>query len=125
MHAFIQYLDKGRNWILDAGNWVLDTGSWIPEVVRIVGVQHQPCSAPTMKAFGLIALLFLQAFLAAVQNLDTLFKTVKYRNIGPFRGGRSNCGTGVVGDPLSYYMCNYGRGSFENGGCRSNVEKYF
>lgn len=44
------------------------------------------------------------------QNLDSLFKQVKYRNIGPFRGGRSNSGTGVIGDPLTYYMGTTGGG---------------
>lgn len=63
-----------------------------------------------MKTISLIVLLFIQALLAAGQNLDTLFKTVKYRNIGPFRGGRSNSGTGVVGDPLTYYMGTTGGG---------------
>lgn len=29
---------------------------------------------------------------------------LKYRNIGPHRGGRSVTATGVVGDPLTYYM---------------------
>ncbi|MFM8849139.1 MAG: WD40/YVTN/BNR-like repeat-containing protein [Cytophagales bacterium] len=44
------------------------------------------------------------------QNLDSVFKYVKYRNIGPFRGGRSVCATGVVSDPLTYYMGTTGGG---------------
>ncbi len=48
--------------------------------------------------------------MAFSQNLDTLLKPVKYRNIGPFRGGRSVCGTGVIGDPLVYYMGTTGGG---------------
>jgi photosystem II stability/assembly factor-like uncharacterized protein len=35
---------------------------------------------------------------------------VKYRNIGPFRGGRSVTATGVVGDPVTYYMGTTGGG---------------
>jgi photosystem II stability/assembly factor-like uncharacterized protein len=35
---------------------------------------------------------------------------VKYRNIGPFRGGRSVCASGVKGDPLTYYMGTTGGG---------------
>ncbi|MBC6996238.1 glycosyl hydrolase [Neolewinella lacunae] len=35
---------------------------------------------------------------------------VKMRNVGPFRGGRANAATGVVGDPLTYYMGNTGGG---------------
>ena len=44
------------------------------------------------------------------QNLDSLFNTLKFRNIGPFRGGRSNSGSGVNGDPLTYYMTTTGGG---------------
>jgi photosystem II stability/assembly factor-like uncharacterized protein len=47
---------------------------------------------------------------ATAQNLDSVFKYVKYRNIGPFRGGRSVCASGVVGDPLTYYMGTTGGG---------------
>ncbi len=38
------------------------------------------------------------------------FKPVKWRSIGPFRGGRSVAASGVVGDPLTYYMGNTGGG---------------
>ncbi|HEV7347135.1 WD40/YVTN/BNR-like repeat-containing protein [Telluribacter sp.] len=41
---------------------------------------------------------------------DTLFKAVKWRNIGPFRGGRSVAVSGVGGDPLTYYMGTTGGG---------------
>ena len=41
---------------------------------------------------------------SAAPSLDTVFKPVKWRSIGPFRGGRSVAGTGVVGDPKTYYM---------------------
>ena len=58
-----------------------------------------------------ILLLFLVSLISAeAQNLDSVFKSVKYRNIGPFRGGRSNSSTGVVGDPLTYYMGTTGGG---------------
>lgn len=63
-----------------------------------------------MKRTCLLLILCVIAVAAAAQNLDSLFKNVKYRNIGPFRGGRSNCGTGVVGDPLTYYMGTTGGG---------------
>lgn len=42
--------------------------------------------------------------------LSDVFKPLKYRNIGPFRGGRSVCATGVIGDPLTYYMGTTGGG---------------
>ncbi len=43
-------------------------------------------------------------------DLNALFKPVKWRSIGPFRGGRSVCGSGVVGDPTTYYMGTTGGG---------------
>ena len=42
--------------------------------------------------------------------MNTYFDAVKFRNIGPFRGGRANAGTGVVGDVLTYYMGTTGGG---------------
>lgn len=45
-----------------------------------------------------------------VANLDAAFKAARWRNIGPFRGGRSVTSTGVVGDPLTYYMGSTGGG---------------
>ena len=44
------------------------------------------------------------------QNLDSVYKNVKFRNIGPFRGGRSVTASGVIGDPLTYYMGTTGGG---------------
>jgi photosystem II stability/assembly factor-like uncharacterized protein len=43
-------------------------------------------------------------------DYNTIFKTVKWRSIGPFRGGRSVAGTGVPGDPKTYYMGTTGGG---------------
>ncbi|MBK6797489.1 MAG: glycosyl hydrolase [Acidobacteria bacterium] len=47
---------------------------------------------------------------AAVDDYNSVFKAVKWRSIGPFRGGRSNAGCGVVGDPSTYYMGTTGGG---------------
>jgi len=47
---------------------------------------------------------------AASDDLNAFFKPVKWRSIGPFRGGRSNASTGVVGDPKTYYMGTTGGG---------------
>ncbi len=47
---------------------------------------------------------------AAVDDYNNIFKAVKWRSIGPFRGGRSNAGCGVVGDPNTYYMGTTGGG---------------
>jgi photosystem II stability/assembly factor-like uncharacterized protein len=43
-------------------------------------------------------------------DYNTIFKTVKWRSIGPFRGGRSVAGTGVIGDSKTYYMGTTGGG---------------
>ena len=40
----------------------------------------------------------------------TQFDAIKFRNIGPFRGGRSNTACGVIGDPMTYYMGSTGGG---------------
>ncbi len=47
---------------------------------------------------------------AAAPDLNTYYKPVKWRSIGPFRGGRSNTATGVVGDINTYYMGTTGGG---------------
>lgn len=41
---------------------------------------------------------------------DKEFNGLKWRNIGPFRGGRSVTSTGVVGEPHTYYMGSTGGG---------------
>jgi len=46
----------------------------------------------------------------APADFSEYFKPVKWRSIGPFRGGRSVAGTGVVGDPDTYYMGTTGGG---------------
>ncbi len=46
----------------------------------------------------------------AADDHNSIFKTLKWRSIGPFRGGRSVAGVGVVGDPKTYYMGTTGGG---------------
>ena len=46
----------------------------------------------------------------AADDYNAIFKPLKWRSIGPFRGGRSVCATGVVGDPKTYYMGTTGGG---------------
>jgi photosystem II stability/assembly factor-like uncharacterized protein len=46
----------------------------------------------------------------APDNYNKIFKSMKWRSIGPFRGGRSVAGHGVVGDPKTYYMGTTGGG---------------
>ncbi len=59
-----------------------------------------------------ILLLFLlsSCFSALAQEQTTEKLPLKYRNIGPFRGGRSVTATGVVNDPLTYYFGSTGGG---------------
>jgi len=63
-----------------------------------------------MKRLSLLLFVMAIGFSASAQNLDSVFKYVKFRNIGPFRGGRSVCASGVVSDPLTYYMGTTGGG---------------
>ncbi len=63
-----------------------------------------------MKSLFIFVLSFFLTFFSNAQNAETYFKSLKYRNIGPFRGGRSNCSTGVINDPLTYYMGTTGGG---------------
>ncbi len=46
----------------------------------------------------------------AAADLNGFFAPLKWRSIGPFRGGRSVAATGVVGDPDTYYMGTTGGG---------------
>src|SRR5687767_70924 len=62
----------------------------------------------------LVVCLFAGSVTAQVSQTaddpNTVFKPLKWRSIGPFRGGRSVAGTGVVGDPKTYYMGTTGGG---------------
>src|SRR6186713_538971 len=51
-----------------------------------------------------------QTTTSSVTTPNEYFKPVKWRNIGPYRGGRSVAATGVVGNPLTYYMGTVGGG---------------
>ncbi len=69
------------------------------------------------KILFLIAILLLQYQINAqvksdssTNDLNKYFKPVKWRCIGPFRGGRSNCATGVVGNSAVYYQGSTGGG---------------
>jgi len=63
-----------------------------------------------MKRFPLLFLLILIAHLpsnaqatATPASLDEQFSALKWRSIGPYRGGRANAIAGVVGDDRTYY----------------------
>ncbi|ALM08342.1 glycosyl hydrolase [Sediminicola sp. YIK13] len=63
-----------------------------------------------MKKQLLLFVCLLPLTMVFAQTAETYFSPLKYRNIGPFRGGRSVAATGVVGDPLTYYMGTTGGG---------------
>ncbi|MEL7163637.1 MAG: glycosyl hydrolase, partial [Bacteroidota bacterium] len=46
-------------------------------------------------------------------TLDAQFAGLQFRNIGPFRGGRSNTASGVPGNPLRYYFGSTGGGVWQ------------
>ena len=48
------------------------------------------------------------------ENEDPQFKGMKYRLIGPFRGGRSLTASGVPGDPTTYYFGGTGGGVWKS-----------
>src|ERR1700719_5308718 len=48
------------------------------------------------------------------KNEDPLFKGMKYRSIGPFRGGRSLTAAGIPGDPTTYYFGATGGGVWKS-----------
>src|SRR3982751_1473837 len=67
--------------------------------------------------FALLVVCLLAGHLSAqppqtilTDDYNSIFKPLKWRSIGPFRGGRSNAGCGVVGDPKTYYMGTTGGG---------------
>ncbi|MCB0582955.1 MAG: glycosyl hydrolase, partial [Phaeodactylibacter sp.] len=71
------------------------------------------------KSLPLAGLLLILTTAASAQNSGkaaaapdpaTYFHPLKWRSIGPFRGGRSVAACGVAGDPLTYYMGTTGGG---------------
>tara|TARA_Y100000034_G_scaffold137038_1_gene219345 strand:+ start:285853 stop:287313 length:1461 start_codon:yes stop_codon:yes gene_type:complete len=54
--------------------------------------------------------VFILPMLLMAQGANDYFTSMKYRNIGPFRGGRSVAATGVVNNPMTYYMGTTGGG---------------
>lgn len=63
-----------------------------------------------MKNYFLSFASFFLVFIVFAQETNEYFKPLKYRNIGPFRGGRSVTASGVINDPLTYYMGTTGGG---------------
>lgn len=65
----------------------------------------------------------------AIVLTDSIFHGLKWRNIGPFRGGRSVTSAGVIGQPNVYYMGSTGGGVWkttDNGITWKNIsDKFF
>src|SRR5258707_1119989 len=63
---------------------------------------------------GIISLLLL-APIAIAQQYDTnLYSGLRWRMIGPFRGGRVNAVSGVVGQPDTFYFGSVGGGVWKS-----------
>src|SRR5205085_5758719 len=58
------------------------------------------------------------AGMAAAQYSESLYSGMKWRVVGPFRGGRVLAVAGIPGDPSTYYFGGVGGGVFKstNGG---------
>ncbi len=70
----------------------------------------QSSSSPTASASGQNA----TAESDSSKPEDKLFKGMKYRMIGPFRGGRSLTAAGIPGDPTTYYFGATGGGVWKS-----------
>ncbi len=70
----------------------------------------------------LLLLALLTTTVTFAQTAEDYFEPLKFRNIGPFRGGRSVTASGVTGDPMTYYMGTVGGGLWktEDAGQRWN-----
>ena len=60
--------------------------------------------------FAFCTSLLSQPKIDSIQDINAYFKPLKWRCIGPFRGGRSNTACGVPNDPTTYYMGTTGGG---------------
>ncbi len=80
----------------------------------------KPAAAPTKDA---------EKAAAKPPSLSDLFPGLEFRNIGPFRGGRSVAVTGVRGEPLVYYFGGTGSGVWkttDGGATWANIsDKFF
>lgn len=65
---------------------------------------------------------------SSTTETDSSLRALRWRNIGPFRGGRSVAVSGVVRDPLVYYMGTTGGGvwkTFDAGATWQNISDGF
>jgi photosystem II stability/assembly factor-like uncharacterized protein len=64
----------------------------------------------TRRVFGLLTLLLLSTSLAAATLDSSQFKNYKWREVGPYRGGRSAAVDGIPSQPDTYYFGSVGGG---------------
>ncbi|MEM7786600.1 MAG: glycosyl hydrolase [Bacteroidota bacterium] len=75
-----------------------------------------------------LALALPEAVAQRVAYDSTLFSSLEYRLVGPFRGGRASGVAGIAGDPLTYYMAATGGGVWRTrdaGGTWENLSDGF
>src|SRR5258707_12245297 len=68
-----------------------------------------------------LATLVVTALLLCAQPHFNSLKELKYRSIGPFRGGRSVAGSGVTSQPNVYYFGGTGGGVFKTTDSGTNL----
>ena len=86
-----------------------------------------------MRRLLLVAVVFALAVADALAQSapvdSTLFSSLEYRLVGPFRGGRASGVAGIEGDPLTYYQAATGGGVWRTtdaGGTWENIsDGYF
>src|SRR5215813_332861 len=90
-----------------------------------VPVLYNACPMPKPRALARISISFALILTAALpstasaQQVDpSLYSGLRWRMIGPFRGGRSNAVSGIQGQPNVYYFGSVGGGVWKstNGG---------
>jgi photosystem II stability/assembly factor-like uncharacterized protein len=70
---------------------------------------------PAMRLLVAVITLLLTAFSTGVQQFDTsLYSGLRWRMVGPFRGGRVNAVSGVVGQPDTFYFGSVGGGVWKS-----------
>ena len=85
---------------------------------RVDGTMHRQLAVTAMAASLLAFALAPAAGVHAqgMQRVDpSLFAGLRWRNIGPFRGGRAVAATGVPGDPRTFYFGAVGGGVWKSG----------
>jgi Sortilin, neurotensin receptor 3, len=64
-----------------------------------------------VEALATTLLILLSPLTASSEDVDSkLFQAMEWRNIGPFRGGRSVASTGVASEPMTFYFGGVGGG---------------